>query len=194
MYIVYLHGFNSSPASVKARQTQAFLNAHGLGDRFVCPTLPAMPDEAEAAIIKAVHGLPEVGFIGSSLGGFHATWAAERFGSKAVLVNPGVKPQHLLRDYLGWQQNLYSGERYFLDDSHVAAFARLEPPTFTAGRYWLMVQTADETLDYRQAVDYYAGARQTVEAGGSHSFEHFERHLPEICAFLGLPLPVAPTN
>ena len=39
-FILYLHGFNSSPASVKARQLQAFMQARGLGAAFACPALP----------------------------------------------------------------------------------------------------------------------------------------------------------
>ena len=49
--------------------------------------------------------------------------------------------------------------------------------------YWLLVQTGDETLDYRDAVAKYHGCRQTVEADGSHAFDGYEGWLPDIAEF-----------
>jgi len=57
------------------------------------------------------------------------------------------------------------------------------------GRYWVMVQEQDETLDYRHAVRFYDGVQMTVEAGGDHGFRDFERHLPAIVEFMQLPAP-----
>ncbi|MCV5960180.1 esterase YqiA, partial [Escherichia coli] len=47
-------------------------------------------------------------------------------------------------------------------------------------------QTEDEVLDYRQAVDKFAKAKQTVEQGGDHSFVGFERYPAQIIEFLEL--------
>ncbi|MDG2079035.1 MAG: YqiA/YcfP family alpha/beta fold hydrolase, partial [Pseudomonadales bacterium] len=48
----------------------------------------------------------------------------------------------------------------------------------------VLLQTGDETLDYREAADYYAGSVCHVEHGGDHSFRHFEKWLPAIAQFL----------
>lgn len=40
-------------------------------------------------------------------------------------------------------------------------------------------------LDYRVAVARYAGARQTVLAGGNHTFTRWSDYLDEILAFAG---------
>ena len=42
-YLLYLHGFRSSPKSMKARVVQAALEERGLLDRLICPQLPASP-------------------------------------------------------------------------------------------------------------------------------------------------------
>ena len=188
--LLYLHGFNSSPQSIKARQTGAWMAARGLAEAFHCPALPVSAAGAVQLIESVLRGLDpsHTTVVGSSLGGFYATWAAEHFGCRAVLINPAVRPHLLLADHLGPQQNLYTGERYTLLPAHMAELASLEPATVTPSRYWLLAETGDETLDYRQAVRYYAGARQTVTGGGDHSLQGWEALLPDVMAWAGFPV------
>jgi predicted esterase YcpF (UPF0227 family) len=47
-----------------------------------------------------------------------------------------------------------------------------------------MLQTGDETLDYREAVAKYAGSRLKIHKGGDHSYQGFDVELPELFAFL----------
>ena len=49
--------------------------------------------------------------IGSSLGGFYATHLAERFGVRAVLINPAIRPYEDLQPFAGRQLNLYRARR-----------------------------------------------------------------------------------
>ncbi|MEI6723124.1 MAG: YqiA/YcfP family alpha/beta fold hydrolase, partial [Betaproteobacteria bacterium] len=85
--IVYLHGFNSSPSSHKARTMARYLEERGLGDRFVCPALPHRPEEAMDLVegLIAGFGNREFTIVGSSLGGFYATWLAEKHACRAIL-------------------------------------------------------------------------------------------------------------
>ena len=66
-------------------------------------------------------------------------------------------------------------------DMPVPSSARVTP-----ARYLLIVETGDEVLDYRRAVERYRGAEQVVIEGGDHSLQSFPRHLPRILAFAGL--------
>lgn len=125
--------------------------------------------------------------IGSSLGGFYANYLVEKSGCKAVLVNPAVYPYDLLQAYLGPQSNQYTGESYTLGSQDMVelrdlAVAQMKCP---ANRY-LLLQTADETLDFSQASDYFSGCKSVIEYGGDHSFQRFERWLPSIAKFLEL--------
>ena len=84
------------------------------------------------------------------------------------------------------QQNLHTGERYELTEAHLAQWERLFVPKVTPERYLLLVETGDEALDYREAVEKYRGARQIVVEGGDHTLKSFPDHIPLIVDFAGL--------
>jgi uncharacterized protein len=186
--LIYLHGFNSSPRSHKARSLKQIMEARGLGKRFACPALPHWPDEALVVVERelAEHTAGSVTLVGSSLGGFYATCLAERHALRAVLINPAVDPHVGLRAWLGPQQNLYSGERYDLTEAHLRQWQRQYVTDLHPERYLLLVETGDEVLDYRAAVKRYRGAAQVVVQGGDHGLVSFPAQIPGILAFAGL--------
>jgi predicted esterase YcpF (UPF0227 family) len=186
--IVYLHGFNSSPASGKAIQLGAHLARPGRQSGYYCPALSNSPRAAmetvEAALASWQTQADAVTLVGSSLGGFYATYLAEKYGWKAVLVNPAVRAHHLLRSALGPQTHWHSGEAWTLTEAHLAELEALDVAAITRPeRYLLLAQTGDTVLDYRDAVAYYAGATQHIEDGGDHGFVGFERHFTTILDF-----------
>jgi hypothetical protein len=185
--ILYLHGFTSGPESSKARALSARMKERGLGDRMVAPQLPASPRAAIALAesLIARHGVTTL--VGSSLGGYYATYLAETFDLKAVLVNPAVVAHLSLKDYVGPQRWLYTGEAFDFTLDHVEELRALALPQLrNTGRFWLLVEEGDETLDFRHAVERYAGARQTVLPGGDHSFSRWNDYLDSIIGFAGL--------
>jgi len=183
--IVYLHGFNSSPQSHKAQVMGRYMAERGLAAEFACPELPPEADEAIRIVRRLVRGRDRVCYVGSSLGGFYATHLVERDGGRAVLINPAIDPHLGLRAYLGPQKNLFTGAPYQLTESHLDQWRRLWVPTITPERYLLLVETGDEVLDYRRAVERYAGAEQVVRQGGDHSLQSFPEQLPRILSFAG---------
>lgn len=186
--IIYLHGFNSSPQSTKARHLGEVMAARGESDRYACPELPPTPIEAVAVAEAAIAAAGDAGavtLVGSSLGGFYATWLAEKHRCRAVLVNPAVQPHVGLRAYLGPQQNLYTGKSYRLTEEHLRQWASLSCAAVTPSRYLLLLETGDEVLDYRVARRRYAGARQVLVEGGDHAFRSFPCHVPLLLRFAG---------
>ncbi len=186
--VVYLHGFNSSPASLKARLLVEYCARHGIDS-----TVPALSHDPAVAMQIAQtcisgQGEPPALLIGSSLGGYYATWFTEHLGIPSALVNPAVSPcDHLRQEFLGRQRNHYSGEEYEFTLAHVEALRRFDTRTIrNPAKYLLLVNTADEVLDYRLAVQRYAGCRQIVQEGGTHSFDNFADMLPQIMQFAGL--------
>jgi uncharacterized protein len=183
--IIYLHGFNSSPQSHKAQLIGAYMAERGLASHFACPALPPLASDALGEIERRLPG-KNVCFIGSSLGGFYATYLAEKHAARAVLINPAIEPHVGLRAYIGPQKNLHTGEPYELTEGHVRQWEALYVPQITPSRYLLLVETGDEVLDYREAVKRYAGAEQIVIHGGDHSLQSFPQHLPRILRFAGI--------
>ena len=186
--ILYLHGFNSSPQSHKAQHLGDRMRAMGLADRFACPALPHRPLETIATVETVLKRYPRepITFVGSSLGGFYATWLAEEHDARAILINPAVDPQAGLRALGRTQQNLYTGERYELTEEHFQEWAQLEPRQITPERYLLLLETGDEVLDYRKAVARYRGCEQVVVEGGDHTLKSFPDQIPRILSFAGL--------
>lgn len=168
--ILYIHGLNSSPDSQKARQLSALMQRIGLADQLRAPALHHHPRQAIAQLEAALAQLDAPLLVGSSLGGYYATHLAQRFGLKAVLINPVVNPHRLFDGYLGEQTNHYTGERWQLTHDHVTALAELEVPAPTnRERLQVWLQTGDETLDYRQAAAFYQACSVHIENGGDHS-------------------------
>jgi len=183
--ILYLHGFNSSPQSHKAQVMGQYMAERDLAQEFACPALPPLAADAIQEIEKLVRGKANICFLGSSLGGFYATYLAEKHGARAVLINPAIDPHIGLRAYLGPQRNLHTGEPYELTEAHLTGWGKLCVPRITPERYLLLVETGDEVLDYWRAVERYAGAEQIVIRGGDHSLQSFPQHLPRILKFAG---------
>jgi hypothetical protein len=189
--LVYLHGFRSSPASAKAAQLRAHVDAMPAAQRPVLH-IPALTDRPARAVASVVDWVERHGdgasltFVGSSLGGYYATHLAERFGARAALINPTTRPYDDLQAWRGVQTNLYTGEAFDVTDAHFAELRALAVPRITRpARYFLLVETGDEVLDYRLAVTFYGGAFQYVRGGGDHSFTDFAEQIPAILRFAG---------
>lgn len=184
--LLYIHGFLSSPQSFKARQTRLWLAEHCPDLDFYCPQLPPYPAQTQAILEALVEGLlPQPLYLmGSSLGGFWATWLAEKYNLRAVLINPAVRPQDFMPAYLEVDLKSYhTDDSYRLHTMHIDEIIAVDTPVTRTANYWLLAQTGDETLDYRQAVQKYAGCKQTIEEGGDHAFQGFERYLHDCIEF-----------
>ncbi|WP_111642774.1 YqiA/YcfP family alpha/beta fold hydrolase [Marinimicrobium alkaliphilum] len=187
--LVYIHGFLSSPGSYKAQATARWLKAHRPDIGFFCPHLTPYPRQTQLYLENLVESLQAAGpvvLMGSSLGGYWCTWLAERYDLKAVLINPSVKPWAFMPEYLEVDlKGYHTDDSYRLHAHHVDEIKAVYVDALTRkDNYWLLAQTGDETLDYREAVARYQGCKQTIEEGGDHSFQNFDRHLPELIAFL----------
>ena len=190
--LVYIHGFNSSPASLKARQLVEWFEARGAGHRIHVPALPPEPKRAMAMLEATLAGAGPVALAGSSLGGFYATWLAAHHDLRAVLINPAVRPWALLGDHVGELANYHTGETFqlqqgWVDELRSYAVADIDRPE----QLLVMMQTGDETLDWRDAWTLYDDCHVYRGLGGSHGFDDFDAFIPLVLRFCGIALPPA---
>ena len=189
-HLLYLHGFRSSPQSTKARMMAARMAQQHPHVTWWCPQLPPSPREAIKLICQGVKDWPResMAVVGSSLGGFYATWVAETFGCKAVLLNPAVNPARDLAQYIGEHSSWHDpAERFFFKSEFVDEMRALEMPGLKHPRnYFAVIAKGDEVLDWREMTGRYPGARIKLLDASDHALSDFDAHIDEVLAFLGL--------
>ncbi|GAB7538447.1 YqiA/YcfP family alpha/beta fold hydrolase [Burkholderia sp. 22PA0099] len=188
--ILYLHGFRSSPQSFKSRLLAARMAELGRADEWRCPALSVSPLEAVARAEAEVAGAaPDtVTVIGSSLGGYYATWLAEQHGWRAVLLNPATLPQRDLARHLGEQPLWHGGGSIVVEPRHLGELDALSVRAVTRPeRYYLIAATGDEVLDYREMLAHYPGARTRLIDGSDHGISEFADYADEVLAFCDAP-------
>ncbi|APE04870.1 MAG: esterase YqiA [Alteromonas sp.] len=189
-HLLYLHGFLSSPTSVKAQATKNYFAKHHPEDTLHIPELSNFPSKVEAQLVELIENNPELlegglKVIGSSMGGYLSTFLIEKYSGKAVLINPAVRPYELLQQFIGPHVNPYSGEKFSIELTDIDIIKALDTDALNNDKaYKVLLQTNDETLDYRLAAAKYALSDLVIEEGGDHSFVGYENHLPAIAEFL----------
>jgi predicted esterase YcpF (UPF0227 family) len=193
--LIYLHGFNSSPDSEKAQslirytQQEKVVDDSGNYLDLLVPSLSHKP----ATAIKRLYGMladeaDNTLLVGSSLGGFYSIYLAQKFSCKVVLINPLVSlPAEFADSFPGTYTNPFTGEIFNIDSEDVAFLQKLEIKKIRQQEnYLLLLEKADEVIDYRIAVKKLPAARQLIVDGGSHQFESFNHLLSDIMQFAGL--------
>jgi hypothetical protein len=199
--ILYLHGFRSSPASFKARLLAQAMQERGRQREWACPQLPVSPRQAMELALDVAGRMQahargqggELTVIGSSLGGYYATWVAEQLGCRAALLNPVVHAARDLVTQVGAQTGYHDGAPFVFEPGYIDELRAYEVERITApGRYYLLAATGDEVLDWREMRDHYAGAQQRVIDGSDHGIGDFAAYLPEVLRFAEDQAPPGP--
>lgn len=185
-YVLYLHGFLSSPQSLKAQQTLAYCSQAELGERIVIPQLSHGPSDTIAQLHQLIDEIsPEnLVLMGSSLGGYYATYLSEFYQAPAVLINPAVRPYELWESHLGENRNYYSNEVQVVTREHIEELRQIDVDELAEpANFKVFLQTGDETLDYRQALEKFPASQCVVRENGSHSYDDFVQELPSMFDF-----------
>lgn len=190
-HLLYLHGFRSSPRSAKARLVQQGMATRHRGVTLWTPQLPPSPREAMALVMQGIADWPRerMAVIGSSLGGFYATWVAEQTGCRAALLNPAVEPARDLAKYIGEQTSWHDPEdHFFFRPEFIDELRALHCPSLTRPeRYYALIAKGDEVLDWREMTGRYPGVHLRLLEGSDHALSEFADYLDEVLAFLDLP-------
>ena len=180
--ILYIHGWNSYK---DARKAVLLKNEINPSKNFEVDsiTLKSHPKEAIQQLSNYIEDRKvqrKVHLIGSSLGGYYATFLSEKYNLKAAMINPAVWAYKIFKNDMGTNENLNTGEKYFIDDLWVQSLQDIFVESITGKNYLVLLQTGDQTLNYKFAKKYFEGSNIIIDEGGSHSFENLELKIPEM--------------
>ena len=188
--LVYLHGFRSSPRSSKAVMTGEAVKAVSSQDQifeWFCPQLLASPKMSIEMVSQHIDqsNTDHLVVIGSSLGGFYANYLAEKYDCKAVVLNPAVRAARELAPHVGMLTAYDSNEPFDFRPEYIDELKTLQVEKITSpSRYFLIAAKGDELLDWREMVEFYAGAYQLVLDGSDHGISEYGELLPKVLEFI----------
>ncbi len=188
--LVYLHGFRSSPRSSKAVMTGNAVKALSSEDtlfEWFCPQLLASPKISIDMVTQYINqsNADRIVIIGSSLGGFYANYLAEKYACKAVVLNPAVRAARELAPHIGMLTAYDSDEPFDFRPEYIDELKALQVEKITSpNRYFLIAAKGDELLDWREMVEFYAGANQLVLEGSDHGITEYGDLLPKVLEFI----------
>ena len=176
--ILYIHGFQSCGEGQKSSALKAYFGA----DYILAPNLPYAPLEAIEFLKDLIKKEGITLLIGSSLGGFYATYLAESLKMSAILINPATIPFITLERHLGWKERFCDGNKFevTLDYLNQLKDLKVKPKE---GKYLVSLQSDDEVLNYKDAQELYVNQRIILEYGGNHRFENIEDYFSMIERF-----------
>ena len=180
--IIYIHGFGSHGLGNKANAFRNYFKEKG--EAFIAPSLSYIPDLATQTLEELIESYDDVKLIGSSLGGYYTLYLAQKYGLKAVLINPSIYPYITLKKVVGKAPSFYDESHFVWMESHLKMLKKYETYSVVQEDIMLLLQKGDETLDYKEAVTKLPNAKQVVEEEGSHSFDGIERYFDEVYEFL----------
>jgi predicted esterase YcpF (UPF0227 family) len=187
-HVLYLHGFRSSPQSAKASRLATLFNQTYPDVHWWCPQLPPSPLEASKLISEKTANWPKesMAVIGSSLGGFYATWLAHIYDCKAALINPAIDPARDLAKYIGelsvWHD---PNERIYFASAYIEELRHLYVSEFKdPHKVFALIAKGDEVLDWNEMTGRYPKCPQLLLEGSDHGVSDFELHLPRLMQFL----------
>ena len=180
--ILFIHGFSSHGYGSKAKALRSYFSNQD--EAFFAPSLSYVPELAMQTLEDFIAICDDVKLVGSSLGGYYATYLAEKYHLPVVLINPAVKSYDTLSRMLGVAPNFYDDSTFEWNKSHLKMLEIYESDISDQSNVFLMVQKGDDLLNYSDAVDKFPHAKKIIEDGGSHSFDGIERYFDEIYMFL----------
>lgn len=189
MNIIYLHGFQSGPQSIKGLLLQQYCIRSGCHQVHL-PDLNMHPQQALQNVSELIQQLEHPVLVGSSLGGFYAVQLAAKHAVPAVLINPAMRPWALFRSLFAAEQLPYAvTENWSLDDAQLDHLQQQAVTQLSnADQILVLLQQGDDVLDYRDAQDFFSQPSRCAmilsEKQGSHGMDDFADKIPMVLQFL----------
>ena len=186
--ILYFHGFKSSSKSSKAQSLKNFIAKNTKNTKIIIPDLDDNFQNAHNQIEELIRlSGSNIVFMGSSLGGYYASYFSQKLKKKAVLINPAVHPLKDFEVHLGDNENYSSGNKFNISSKEISFVRTLSyKKLLTPNDLLILLESGDEILKYNKSASYFSGAYIDIVFGGDHSYSSFKTKFHKIQKFLDI--------
>lgn len=186
--ILYFHGFKSSSKSSKAQSLKNFIAKNTKNTKIIIPDLDDNFQNAHNQIEELIRlSGSNIVFMGSSLGGYFASYFSQKLKKKAVLINPAVHPLKDFEVHLGENENYSSGNKFNISSKEISFVRTLSyKKLLTPNDLLILLESGDEILKYNKSASYFSGAYIDIVFGGNHSYSSFKSKFHKIQKFLDI--------
>jgi len=186
--ILYFHGFKSSSKSSKAQSLKNFIAKNTKNTKIIIPDLDDNFQNAHNQIEELIRlSGSNIVFMGSSLGGYYASYFSQKLKKKAVLINPAVHPLKDFEVHLGENENYSSGNKFNISSKEISFIRTLSYKKLPIPNDLLiLLESGDEILKYNKSASYFSGAYIDIAFGGNHSYSLFKSKFHKIQKFLDI--------
>ena len=186
--ILYFHGFKSSSKSSKAQSLKNFIAKNAKNTKIIIPDLDDNFQNAHNRIEELIRlSGSNIVFMGSSLGGYYASYFSQKLKKKAVLINPAVHPLKDFEVHLGENENYSSGNKFNISSKEISFVRTLSyKKLLTPNDLLILLESGDEILKYNKSASYFSGAYIDIAFGGNHSYSSFKSKFHKIQKFLDI--------
>ena len=184
--ILYFHGFKSSSDSTKAKDLHKFISRRTRNTILITPNIHDNFHDAHDQIINLIESnQPNIFFMGSSLGGYYASFFSQKFNKKAVLINPAIPPLKDFEMHLGKNKNYSNGNKFIITKNDIDYIRSLSYKKILKPKnLMILLESGDEILNYNDASSYFSGSHIDILYGGDHSYSSFKEKFNKIQDFL----------
>ena len=184
--ILYFHGFASSSSSNKAKVLKKYISKNYKNTEIIIPDLDnnfkLAVSQINTLIDNAKHPIV---FIGSSLGGYYASYFSTKLKTKSVLINPAIPPLKDFEMYLGENENYSTGEKFMITPEDIIYIRKMSYKKYAnTENTYVLLESGDEVLNYKETAKYFSSSYLDIIYGGSHSYESLDEKLKNIVNFL----------
>ena len=186
--VLYFHGFASSSNSNKAKVLKKYISKNYKSAEIIIPDL----DNNFKLAVSQIHILINrakypIVFVGSSLGGYYASYFSTKLKTKSVLINPAIPPLKDFEIYLGENENYITGKKFTITPEDIRYIRKMSYKKYTnAENTYVLLESGDEVLKYKETAKYFSGSYLDIIYGGSHSYESLDEKLKNIVNFIGI--------
>ena len=184
--ILYFHGFKSSSDSTKAKDLHKFISRRTRNTILITPNIHDNFHDAHDQIINLIESnQPNIFFMGSSLGGYYASFFSQKYNKKAVLINPAIPPLKDFEMHLGKNKNYSNGNKFIITKNDIDYIRSLSYKKILKPKnLMILLESGDEILNYNDTSSYFSGSHIDILYGGDHSYSSFKVKFNKIQDFL----------